>query len=407
MQIKKEIEQLLTELGSSKIGSVGYDTAWIARTTELGEPMGERALDWIRENQLTNGCWGAPHITYHHDRVICTLASITALAQWGNQKDKKRIEYARIGLDNSIRSLPTDIAGATVGFEMLAPMLLREAFDKKAILRQEDLEVSITSNYEKEHALRGKRRIDNLVNKIIEGRKKLERLPDGFVNRQLTMAFSAEMMGQENINLLNAQNLQENNGSIGCSPSATAYFALNIDPGNESALQYLRQVDQNKKETGFPVVAPFDLFEISWALWNLALPANLSKNIKQLCTKYADKVKSAWDDDKGISFSVHYTPRDGDDTGIAYDVLSHYGYDVDIRALLRYKKSDHFHCYETEADPSMSANIHALGALKQAGFSYQDDTVQNIISFLRERQLFKAFWYDKWHASPFYATSML
>ena len=52
MQIKSEIKDLLQKLGSSKIYSAAYDTAWAAQLTELGEPIGARALDWLRENQL-------------------------------------------------------------------------------------------------------------------------------------------------------------------------------------------------------------------------------------------------------------------------------------------------------------------------------------------------------------------
>ena len=407
MQNKAEIKDVLRQLGSSKMGSVAYDTAWVARTVELGEPMGEEALEWLRENQLANGCWGSQSITYYHDRAICTLAATISLSQWGNKQDKKRIERARLGLETALNSLHVDISGATVGFEMLAPVLIEEAFQTGTIHRKEDLSLSVTPPYKKYHG-DGRRRVDMLIEHYKNGRKKLASLPDGFVNRNFTMAFSAEMMGAELIHLLDVENLQEENGSLGCSPSATAYFALNVKHGDDAALAYLRNLTSREsscQKGGFPVVAPFDLFEITWALWNLALPEQLDQEIAELCKPYLNVLNNAWDNKKGFGFSVEYSPTDGDDTGMAYDVLKRYGYDVDINALLRYKRNDHFHCYETEADPSMSANIHALGAIKQADIPASDPIVQNIISFLNEKQLCDAFWDDKWHASPYYATS--
>ena len=138
MQIKSEIKELLQQLGSSKIYSAAYDTAWAAQLTELGEPMGARALDWLRENQLPDGSWGSDNVAYGHDRVICTLASMVALARWGNEHDKKHLERARVGLDVAMKTLPTDIAGATVGFEMLVPDLLDTAYELGAIKRKGD-----------------------------------------------------------------------------------------------------------------------------------------------------------------------------------------------------------------------------------------------------------------------------
>ena len=409
MQIKSELKELLQQLGSSKMASVAYDTAWIARTIELGEEMGEQALDWLRENQLANGCWGSNDILYNHDRAVSTLSAMIALARWGDVQDKKRIERARLGLDISIKCLHADIAGATVGFEMLAPLLLDTALEAGAINRKSDAHLPTTYPLQQYYDVDGRRQADETVDTLRESKKrKLASLPDGVINRFTTVTFSAEMMGKNDINLFDLDNLQEKNGSLGCSPSATAYFALDVRPGDPAALAYLRNIaTQNTscQAGGFPVVAPYDLFEIAWALWNLALLNDLDDDLRLLCEPHLDHLNHAWQEKKGLGFSVEYTPTDGDDTGLTYDVLSHYGRSVDIEAVLHYQKNNHFHCYPTEADPSISANIHVLGSLRQAGYKADHPTVQNIVAFLTEKRLLNTFWFDKWHVSPYYATS--
>ena len=83
MQLKSEILELINQLGSSKIYSSAYDTAWTAQLTKFDEPMGLNALDWLRENQLPDGSWGNDSVAYGLDRVICTLASMVSFARWG------------------------------------------------------------------------------------------------------------------------------------------------------------------------------------------------------------------------------------------------------------------------------------------------------------------------------------
>ena len=85
--------------------------------------------------------------------------------------------------------------------------------------------------------------LSRAVNQLIRGQaKKIAALPNGMINRSLSMAFSAEMAGESRKNLLDVPNLQESNGSVGCSPSATAYFALDVEPGDSRAMAYIRDV---------------------------------------------------------------------------------------------------------------------------------------------------------------------
>ncbi len=80
MRYQEEILRLLEEVGPGKMLSTAYDTAWVARLAQRGEEVGLRALEWLRQNQLDDGTWGAEQPRYYHDRLVSTLAAAIALA---------------------------------------------------------------------------------------------------------------------------------------------------------------------------------------------------------------------------------------------------------------------------------------------------------------------------------------
>ena len=104
-------------------------------------------------------------------------------------------------------------------------------------------------------------------------------------------------------------------------------------------------------------------------------------------------------------FCKRYAPKDGDETSFVYDVLTYYGRSVDVEAVLSYEKPYYFRCFDLESNPSISANIHILGALQRAGFEKTHPAVKKLLNFLRESRTNHTFWFDKWQASPYYATS--
>jgi halimadienyl-diphosphate synthase len=384
MDLQQSTQRLLQEIGSGKMMTTAYDTAWIARLAELGEPMGEEALEWLRKNQLADGSWGAAEPRYHHDRVICTLAAMPALARTGLAKDRIRCQRAQVALETDLKGLLADPAGETVGFEMIAPTLLAEA-EALGLLRQQ-------------HNGNGAA-LKRLARQRAD---KLSALPEGMISRFDTAAFSAEMAGPDGLHLLDVENLQEANGSVGHSPSATAYFALHARRQDQAALEYLREVVIDGHA---PNVAPFDVFEQAWTLWNFSLLGSLDDETLALCQPHLDFLQEAWKPGVGAGFAAEYTPKDGDDTSLVYKVLKHFGRPVDLDAMLNYETDDCFRCYSVESNPSISANIHTLGALRQAGLDAEHPAVLKIVQFLFNSQLSQLYWHDKWHASPYYATS--
>lgn len=380
------IEKLIDEIGPGHMASTAYDTAWAARLGEIDWEIGSRSLAWLAEHQLPDGSWGALAPMYYHDRVISTLAAMIALTYRGRRgHDKVQIENGRLALERIVggatQGLQADPNGATVGFEMIVPTLVAEA-ERLGIIKAQG------------------NRILGRMSKLRE--KKLSYLQGKMISRRVTMAFSAEMAGRDGQHMLDIENLQEENGSVGVSPSASAYFSTYIRPGDQASLSYLREV--TNPDGGMPNVAPFDVFEIAWTLWNLSLIPGLGHEDK--LKSHLGFLSNAWQPKAGIGFASGYSVKDSDDTGLVYETLLRYGIEKDLASVLAYEEDDHFRCFELEANPSISANIHVLGALVQAGLGRRNISVQKVLGFLRRsRDQQFPFWADKWHSSPYYATS--
>ena len=152
-----------------------------------------------------------------------------------------------------------------------------------------------------------------------------------------------------------------------------------------------------------PNVAPFDVFEIAWSLWNLSLDPDLE--ILPKLKPHIDFLSRAWEPRRGVSFATDYSVRDSDDTVITYSALLRFGIEKDLASVLAYEEKDHFRCFDLEVNPSISANIHILDALRQAGLTQKNSSIQKIFQFLRKTKGDGSFWVDKWHASAYYPTA--
>ena len=205
-----QVRQLLQEIGIGKMSNLAYDTAWIARLGEIDWELSSQALEWLCENQLPDGSWGAKEPFYYHDRVISTLAAMISLTYRGRRsRDKIQIERGLRALEiitsGATQGLRSDPNGATVGFEMIIPTLVAEA-EKIGLIKQQG---------------------ERILGRLAKQRKiKLDLIKDKKINRYITASFSSEMAGQDGISMLDIENLQEPNGSVGHSPSATAYYVL-------------------------------------------------------------------------------------------------------------------------------------------------------------------------------------
>ena len=385
MDFREKMCQVIKDAGLSKISRSAYDTSWIARLGNLDWNLSSQALNWLAENQLPDGSWGANQPLYYHDRIICTLAAMAALTLQGRRaQDRRQIERGQRALEmlshGATRGLMADPAGATIAFEFIMPTLLADV-ETHGLLSHQD---------------------DSVLGRLTRQRTaKLARLPQRTVNRYVTMAFCAEMVGPHELLLLDIDNLQETNGSVACSSAATAFFAIHVRP-DPAALAFLNQVAVNGAGVN---VYPIANFEYAWVLWNVALTECVDQKILALCQPSISALKDAWSPSEGIGAVAGFSVPDGDTTAMTYDALKRFDCEVDMGGLLHYEEETHFRCYGIEANPSISANVHVLGALRQAQYNAEHDSVQKVLRFLKQAQAGHPYWLDKWHASPYYTTS--
>jgi hypothetical protein len=116
------IQELLKQTGPGLMSPSAYDTSWVAQLGDIAPDLSKPAMEWLSENQLPDGSWGAPAPMYYHDRVISTLAAMLALTRTGRRtQDKRQIEKGLIALEqintNATKGLMADPNGATIGFE--------------------------------------------------------------------------------------------------------------------------------------------------------------------------------------------------------------------------------------------------------------------------------------------------
>jgi halimadienyl-diphosphate synthase len=390
MTYTDELRDLLAAVGTGYVSTTAYDTAWLARLGEFDGDIANRALRWLCENQLPDGSWGVSQPYNYHDRVISTLSAMIALTHRGRRaSDRVQIENGLIALgritDNATKALTArDDLVATAGFEMIVPTLVFEA-ERLGIIKQQG---------------------DRILGRLGQLRQaKMAKLAGYKISRHITAAYSAEWAGEDGLHLLEAGDLQEGNGSLANSPSATAYFAGYVDPGNKDAMSYLRHV-MDSRAGAAPSFAPFDIMERCWVLWNIALAdADQDPEIAETCRQHADFLHGQWQKGRGLAFSEQYGLADGDDTSVGFQILSRFGHAPDVEAVLSFEEDNWFRCYKLEATPSVDVNVHVLGALREAGHDRDHPSVKKALNFVRSKRRQDAYWLDKWHTSAYYTAS--
>ncbi len=378
MNLVTKARELVRNL-SQRMGPSAYDIAWLARlrTSPNGDSRWPNLLEWLVENQHSDGSWGGK-IVYYHDRVICTLAAIIALRENGHSRQvEEAIKRAERYLWRHTHLLSQDPFELS-GFELIFPTLLGEA-------RTLGLDAP-THSY-------GYGKIQTT---------KLRLIPRGMLySPHISTIYSLEFLGRSG----DPDRLQEmltSSGSLGTSPATTAYYLL-LGHHDDRALAYLEAVRNHMDHV--ITVYPFRTFELTWVLNNLAfsgLPI----------TEFADE--NIWQElqnemkPTGIGMDPEFGIPDGDTTSVCCRVLLAAGYDVDPLILAQFedKKRGVFRTWDYERNASVSTNAHALEALYlMSGYPNQRRVQEQIVIMLLDNRKYNVYWTDKWHASPYYATS--
>jgi len=350
-----EVRTLVQNL-DNRMGPSAYDTAWLARIRlpDTDQPRWPELIDQLLATQHPDGSWGGD-VPYYHDRVICTLVAAIALRQNGHGRSREyAIKRAERFLWYNLHRLSND-PFELVGFELIFPTVLGEAL-------QLGLDVPThTCGYSK---------IQSAKLRLIP--------PNMLYSPHLSTVLSLEFLGKsaDVDKLSSALNV---NGSLGNSPAATAYY-LSLVGDDPRAVTYLNNVKSHLPH----------------------IPIKGLLNEKEWQNLQAELVPA------GVGFDPTFGIPDGDTSSVCCRVLLSAGRDVDPQILAQYQdKEKHlFRTYHYERNPSVSTNVHALEALNlMPDYPNRSQVQEEIVTMLLDSRRYNTFWVDKWHASPFYATS--
>ncbi|KAI3806002.1 hypothetical protein L1987_21891 [Smallanthus sonchifolius] len=374
-KIKDFVEIIKAMFGSMNDGEItvsAYDTAWVALVQDVNGRKGPQfpsSLDWIVNNQLSNGSWGDDLLFSAHDRIINTLACVIALTSWNVHPDKceKGMKFLQ---DNICKLEDENEEHMPIGFEVAFPSLID-------IARKLKIEVPDDSPALKEiYAMR------NI---------KLSKIPMEVVHTvPTTLLHSLE--GMPDLEWEKLLKLQCKDGSFLFSPSSTA-FAL-MQTKDEKCLQYLTNI-VTKFNGGVPNVYPVDLFEHIWAvdrLQRLGISRYFKSEIED-CVGYIHKY---WTKD-GICWARNSNVQDIDDTAMGFRVLRMHGYDVTPDVFRQFEKDGKFVCFAGQSTQAVTGmfNLYRASQVLFPEERILEDAKKFSYNYLKEKQSTNEL-LDKW-----------
>ena len=364
------------------ISGVAYDTAWLAGMPAPTDRRSSRfptALRWLVDNQLSDGSWGGS-VRYEHDRVLCTLAALAPLAEFGRHAEERRAVEAGTRYlwqhGHLLNSEPVEL----VGFELLVPALVQRA-RAAGVAVPPHLDI-----YARQRA------------------QKLDLIPHAAMySPHATIAHSLEFLGDQ-ADLAGLEAAQSQNGALGNSPAATAFYLTQTQSNNPQALDYLTScMGRGGAGAAAPVLYPCDTFELLWAAYHLYVGGTPSRGILRATERrrlLADLAQT------GVSLSRTFPIPDADDTAVALLLMHDLGEPVDPTVLQRFEAADgSFVSFPYERHSSVGVNAHVLHTLTRVpGYPDATRAIERILTYLIDQHT-GLYWIDKWHISPLYATA--
>ncbi|TDC92219.1 prenyltransferase/squalene oxidase repeat-containing protein [Actinomadura sp. 7K507] len=194
-------------------------------------------------------------------------------------------------------------------------------------------------------------------------------------------------------------------GGVGASPAATAAWLGPLPPPpGDPARRFLETVAE---QHGGPVPCgfPITVFERSWVLTGLIRAGVPVRVPSALATSLAAEIGPAG------TPAGEGLPADADTTSVALHALTLLGSPMDPDCLLAFELDDRFCTWQGEQGASVTTNAHVLDALgefvqRHPGACHRyAPAMAKASNWLRAQQHPDGSWTDRWHASPYYATS--
>ncbi|WOH02907.1 hypothetical protein DCAR_0522297 [Daucus carota subsp. sativus] len=312
-----------------------YDTAWVALVEDsdkTGLPMFPSSLEWIADNQLSDGSWGDDKLFLAHDRILNTLACVVALKTWTvhPQKMERGLLFIR---ENINKLADVKIEHTTMGFEIVFPSLVEVA---------ESLNIEIPKNLP-------------IMKEIYAQRDlKRSRIPkDKMHEVPTTLLYSLE--GMVDLKWEKLLKLRCEDGSFLSSPSSTAYALMQTK--DAKCFDYLSKAIQ-KFNGGVPNTYPVDMFEHNWVVDRLER-LGISRHFKPEIKECMDYVYRYWTK-KGICWGRTLNITDIDDTAMAFRLLRLHGYSVSPDVFRNFESNGKFFALAGESNQAVTGMLNLL-----------------------------------------------
>lgn len=214
---------------------------------------------------------------------------------------------------------------------------------------------------------------------------------------------SLEVLGREIEYLHHARDVD---GVFGGSPAATITMMTHSKAHQERSIAFISEMAASLGGA-LPTATQLNVFERSWLIHHLIqagmpVPENLGHIVAEYFTACLGP--------RGASFTPGQIP-DADNSAMVLCVLSDLGYPIEPSCLLTYEGETCFRCYDGERNPSVSTNAHILVAFGtymvrcRLSVPTYEQAIAKILTYLLSAQQQDGSWFDKWHASPYYATA--
>lgn len=366
--------------------------AWVCSVpsqNNLDKPAWPQMLDSLRSLQLEDGGFGEQQLFNVYDRFICTLAAIWALSQWDNPKDRERIDQARVALDCYGEKLLQSEVRDLVGFEFTVNKFIND-LSKKGII----IDVQCLKKFSE-------------VRKLASNSKRLLK-PD--INKPEAWWFCIECLPDEILIDLPSEFISKEAG-IFCSTASTAAYLTAVRRNHQDSVNanhYLSEVMALTKN-GIGFCWPFDNTQLIWSI-DSYLKIGLEPN-SPLLKSHIETLYKQWIKNDGIAFSPYFPVQDGDDVTVAYSILAQAEYEVSIEPILKFWNGYAISSYigERETSTSLSVNLHALQAFREAILfrkeNSHDAMISKILEWVEKKLKTDLLLVDKWHISPVYCLS--
>ncbi len=363
----------LRRVGASRMGSVAYDSGFVARLTPIlpGDPTVQAAARYLERSALPDGSWGSP-VYNPHDRALNSLSALAGLAAAGEALRSPIIERGTEAVRTALARITA--ANQLVGSDLLLPPLVERCAEL-------GLEVDPDAwPY---------RKVGRLA-QALYGRTLYSGHPVGHL-----IELTGE--GGDPVRIF-ARLTASTSGSVMCAPSSTAFGVERAGRPDARAMDYLRRT-QNP-DGGQRHFGPYELMEAAYSMYAmrgtplLGLPA---------AAPALRLLREAWMP-TGVAFSREFPAVDLDDSVLTALVLAASGERVACDFLDSYAREGYFLCYLTDRRGAVAPNLHAVEALKVLRHPMRDELTEIALGYVRKNARPDGSFIDHYSVSPNYPT---